>query len=110
MKNWTKYGQKVASEITRNNTNTELIKAVKSASTMKMKSMNCKTGTLIDKLIWFGKPKHKKIVRGKVREEMNVQPTIGAKPNLYCEAIELVCGGSPKICVLVERKSRLRVK
>ena len=35
---------------------------------------------------------------------------IGAKPNLYCEAIELVCGGSPKICVLVERKSRLRVK
>ena len=75
MKNWTKYGQKVASEITRNNTNTELIKAVKSASTMKMKSMNCKTGTLIDKLIWFGKPKHKKIVRGKVREEMNVQPT-----------------------------------
>ena len=30
---------------------------------------------------------------------------IGAKPNLYCEAIELVCGGSPKICVLVERKA-----
>ena len=36
--------------------------------------------------------------------------TIGAKPNLYCEAIELVCGGSPKICVLVERKSLHRVK
>ena len=35
---------------------------------------------------------------------------IGAKPNLYCEAIELVCGGSSKICILVERKSRLRVK
>ena len=35
---------------------------------------------------------------------------IGAKPNLYREAIELVCGGSPKICVLVERKSRQRVK
>ena len=35
---------------------------------------------------------------------------IGAKPNPYCEAIELVYGGSPKICVLVERKSRLRVK
>ena len=35
---------------------------------------------------------------------------IGAKPNLYCEAIELVCDGSPKICVLVERKSQLRVK
>jgi hypothetical protein len=35
---------------------------------------------------------------------------IGAKPNLYCEAIELVCGGSPKICVLVERKSQHRVK
>ena len=24
---------------------------------------------------------------------------IGAKANLYCEAIELVCGGSPKICI-----------
>ena len=35
---------------------------------------------------------------------------IGAKPNLYCEAIELVCGGSPKICVPVERKTRLRAK
>ena len=35
---------------------------------------------------------------------------IGAKPNLYCEAIELVCGGSPKICVLVERKSQHRVR
>ena len=31
---------------------------------------------------------------------------IGAKPNLYCKAIELVCGGSPKACVLVERKVR----
>ena len=30
---------------------------------------------------------------------------IGAKPNLYCKAIELVCGGSPKVCVLVERKA-----
>ena len=35
---------------------------------------------------------------------------IGAKANLYCEAIELVCGGSPKICFLVERKSQYRVK
>ena len=35
---------------------------------------------------------------------------IGAKPNLYCEAIELVCGGSPKVCVLVERKALDRVK
>ena len=35
---------------------------------------------------------------------------IGAKPNLYCEAIELVCGGSPKICVLVEWKALDRVK
>ena len=33
---------------------------------------------------------------------------IGAKPNLYCEAIELV--GSPKVCVLVEWKARHRVK
>ena len=38
-----------------------------------------------------------------------VQP-IGAKPNLYCEAIELVGGGSPKVCVLVERKALDRVK
>ena len=35
---------------------------------------------------------------------------IGAKPNLYCEAIELVCGGSPRICVLVEWKALDRVK
>ena len=35
---------------------------------------------------------------------------IGAKPNLYCEAIELVCGGSPKACVLVEWKALDRVK
>ena len=35
---------------------------------------------------------------------------IGAKPNLYCEAIELVCGGSPKVCVLVEWKALDRVK
>ena len=25
---------------------------------------------------------------------------IGAKINLYCEAIELVCGGSPRICAV----------
>ena len=35
---------------------------------------------------------------------------IGAKPNLYCKAIRLVCGGSPKVCVLVERKALDRVK
>ena len=35
---------------------------------------------------------------------------IGAKPNLYCEAIELVCGGSPKVCVLIEWKALERVK
>ena len=35
---------------------------------------------------------------------------IGAKPNLYCEAIELVYGGSPKVCVLVEWKALDRVK
>ena len=38
------------------------------------------------------------------------EPTIGAKPNLYCEAIELVCGGSPRFCVLVEWKALDRVK
>ena len=35
---------------------------------------------------------------------------IGAKSNLYCEAIELVFGGSPKVCVLVEWKALDRVK
>ena len=35
---------------------------------------------------------------------------IGAKPDLFCEAIELVCGGSPKLCVLVEWKALDRVK
>ena len=35
---------------------------------------------------------------------------IGAKPNFYCKAIELVCGGSPRICVLVEWKALDRVK
>ena len=35
---------------------------------------------------------------------------IGAKPNLYREAIELVCGGSPIGCGLVERKAQDRVK
>ena len=35
---------------------------------------------------------------------------IGAKPKLFCEAIELVCGGSPKLCVLVEWKALDRVK
>ena len=35
---------------------------------------------------------------------------IGAKPNLYCEAIELVCGVSPKVCILVEWKALDRVK
>ena len=35
---------------------------------------------------------------------------IGAKPNLYCEAINLVCGGAPKLCALVEWKALDRVK
>ena len=37
-------------------------------------------------------------------------PAIDAKPNLYCEAIELVCGGSPIGCGQVERKAQLRGK
>ena len=36
--------------------------------------------------------------------------TIGAKPNLNCEAIELVCGGSPIGFVIVERKAQHRGK
>ena len=35
---------------------------------------------------------------------------IGTKPNLYCEAIELVYGGSPKICVLVEWKAQAQAQ
>ena len=30
-------------------------------------------------------------------------------PNLYSEAKELVCGGSPIVCVLIERKAQLKV-
>ena len=33
---------------------------------------------------------------------------IGAKPNIYSKAIELVCYGSPIGCVLVERKAQHR--
>ena len=50
-------------------------------------------------------------VHCRATEEIPVQRTaIGAKPNLYCEAIELVCGGSPIGCGLVERKAKDRVK
>ena len=35
---------------------------------------------------------------------------LGGKPNFYCEAIELVCDGSPNICVFTEWKFRHRVK
>ena len=40
----------------------------------------------------------------------SLQKTIGAKPKLYSKAIELVCGGSPVGCVLVERKAQPRGK
>ena len=36
--------------------------------------------------------------------------TIGAKPKIYSEAIELVCGGSPICCVLLERNAQHRGK
>ena len=39
-----------------------------------------------------------------------VPPAIGAKPNLYSEAIELVRCGPPIGCILVERKARRRGK
>ena len=39
-----------------------------------------------------------------------INRAIGAKPNLYCEAIKLVCSGSPNIFVLVERKALGRAK
>ena len=39
-----------------------------------------------------------------------IDGSIGTKTNLYCKAIELVCGGSPKFCVLVEWKALDRVK
>ena len=40
---------------------------------------------------------------------MPVLLLIGAKPNLYCEALELMCGGSPIGCGLVESKAQLFV-
>ena len=50
-----------------------------------------------------GRPKGKK---GRSQLEiLTGDVAIGAKPNLYCQAIELVCGGSPHVCVLVERKA-----
>ena len=39
-----------------------------------------------------------------------VAGAIGTTANLHCEAIELVCGGSPKVCALVEWKAVDRVK
>ena len=47
---------------------------------------------------------------GRLNALKKLQQAIGAKPNLYCEAIELVCGGFPRICVLVEWKALDRVK
>ena len=44
-----------------------------------------------------------------MKVQCSVSSNIGAKPNLYCKAIELVCGGSPKVCVLVESKALHRV-
>ena len=42
--------------------------------------------------------------------DVSAVSAIGAKPNIHCKAIELVCGGSPKACVLVEWKALDRVK
>ena len=47
------------------------------------------------RIIWFG--------------SISVDICIGAKLNLYCKSIELVFGGSPKLCVLVEWKAQDRV-
>ena len=77
--NWKKYGEKVISEMEKNNKNPNLLKAVNSASKIMMKSLNSKSETITHQLVWFGKDKHKKKVRGKVRSSINVQPTAVAR-------------------------------
>ena len=37
---------------------------------------------------------------GNAATEVVIVNSIGNKPNLYCEAMDLVCGGSPKVCIL----------
>ena len=45
-----------------------------------------------------------------VQRSFKAGVAIGAKPNVYREAIELVCGGSSIGCVLVYRKVQHRGK
>ena len=45
-----------------------------------------------------------------IESKITVRTSIGAKPKIYCEAIELVGGGSPNFCVLVEWKALDRAK
>ena len=52
-----------------------LLKAVKSANKVLKKSVNSQSKTVTKQLVWFGKEQHSKIVRGKVRASINVQPT-----------------------------------
>ena len=76
---WRKYGEQVLLQLTVGSPNQNLVKAVKSANKILIKSLKSQSQTLANQLIWFGKDQHKKIVRGKVRGKINVQPTAVAR-------------------------------
>ena len=78
-KNWKKYGQQIVLQLSNGNPDPELKKAVKLANKILKKSLNSKAQTLAKQLVWFGKEQHCKIVRGKKRAKINVQPTAIAR-------------------------------
>ena len=77
--NWKKYGQQIVLQLSNGNPDPELKKAVKSANKILKKSLNSKAQTLAKQLVWFGKEQHCKIVRGRKRAKINVQPTAIAR-------------------------------
>ena len=62
---WKKYGERIVSKLSKERPNLEILKAVKSATKVMMKSLKSQTKTLSDQLIWFGKPQHCKKVERK---------------------------------------------
>ena len=73
-KTWEEFGMKIVNEMENGNRNEELKKSIESVTKVMKKSIKSKTNTLIKQLIWFGKDQ-KKLVKGKKRAKMNVQPT-----------------------------------
>ena len=74
-KNWKCYGEQVVFHLMNAASCPNLLKAVKSANKVLKKSVNSQSKTVTKQLVWFGKEQHSKIVRGKVRASINVQPT-----------------------------------